>query len=64
MAAPESGPAMPDLSALDRLLQEWRQWISRHPAIDDFSRHSGYISGLTICADQLQGTLEGMRADA
>jgi hypothetical protein len=55
---------MPDLSELESLVRIWRGYIDANPAGDDFTRASGYLSGLKLCADQLAETLERMRADA
>ncbi len=53
-----------DLTELDSLAREWRGYITRHPHPDDPSRDAGYLSGLRICAQQLEETLARLRAFA
>jgi hypothetical protein len=42
----------------------WRAYAAAHPAADDFSRDSGYLSGLGVCAQQLEDAIARARADA
>ncbi len=52
-----------DLTELDSLVREWRGYITKHPHPDDLGRDAGYLSGLRICAQQLDETLTRVRAD-
>ena len=55
---------MPELKELEGLVRAWRGYIEKYPAADDFTRDSGYLAGLGVCADQLAEVLERIRADA
>ena len=51
------------LSDLEMLVKTWRAYIDANPAPDDFSRESGYIAGLTLCAQQVESAIERMKSD-
>ena len=52
------------LSELDSLAAGWRKYVNENPAPDDMTRPSGYVSGVRLCAKQLEETIARMRADA
>jgi hypothetical protein len=55
---------MPDLTQLDNLLKTWRNYAASLSPTDERTRLSGFRSGVSVCADQLEETIARMRADA
>lgn len=56
---------MPELiEELRRLADAWLSHAAGLNTDDQFSRHAGYASGLTVCAAQLSRELDRMMDDA
>lgn len=46
---------------IEMLASTWRGYIATHEAGDQLRRHAGYVSGLSVCAGQVETALARLR---
>ena len=54
---------MPDLTELDRLLADWRNYVARQMDKRVLDCSPGYLTGVMVCADHLESVLRRMKDD-
>ena len=54
---------MPDLTELDDLLAGWRNYVARQLPKPVMDCSPGYLTGVRVCADQLESILRRMKDD-
>jgi hypothetical protein len=45
------------LREFEMLLENWRNYLQKYPAVDDMSRHSGFHAALSIAMEQVSDAL-------